>query len=558
MVFQLSPSVSVAEKDLSNIIPAVATSLTGTVGQFTWGPVEEITIVDNEEQLVDLFGKPNDTNFKDFFSATSFLAYSSGLRVVRVVDVVGDSNTDPALNASVTGSAGGAGQLIKNLEDYENKSFTSSLDLFVAKYPGTLGNSLGIAWADTTGFNDTDSDGVPTWSWHDLFDSAPGTNEFHIVVYDADGAITGTANTALERFPFVSSDADALYFDGSSAYFVTRLNRLSEWVWVANPTLLADTEDGIQFTNGADGGAVSASDRQAGWDLYADAENVDISILFAAGADSTSAKYVIDNIVETRKDCVVCVSPQASDVVGVASDTTKLTSVKSTRNGYGSTSYGIMDHTYKYMYDRYNDVHRYVPMNGDVAGCLARTDADTDPWFSPAGYDRGRIKNAKNLSFVASKSIRDELYKVGINPTIKDNVNGPVLFGDKTLLTRPSAFDRINVRRLFITLEKAIATAAKYMLFEQNDDFTRAQFVNMIEPFLQDVKGRRGIIDFRVVCDSTNNTPEVIDRNEFVADIYIAPTKSVNFIKLNFVALRTGVSFDEVVLTGDIPQTLTV
>lgn len=547
MAFQLSPSVVVTETDLTNIIPQVATSTGGTVGQFTWGPVEEITAIDNEEQLASVFGKPNDTNFADFMTCASFLSYASNLKVVRVVDEDGDSNTSGALNASCTASAAGTGQLIKNLDDYENTSFTSSVNLWVAKYPGTLGTSIGVAWANTAGFNETDSAGDYTWPWRDLFDSAPETNEYHVVVYDASGDITGTADTALERFAFVSSSTTAESFDGTSAYFKTKINSGSSWIWVGNTTLFTGSSDGVQLGGGADGLAVAEADRLTGFDLFANPETVDVSLMFAANAGTTASAYLISNIAEVRKDCLAFVSPRSADVVNIASITTALSNVATTSASYGSSSYAVMDSSWKYMYDRYNDTYRWIPLNGDIAGLAARTDNEADPWFSPAGYNRGRIKNAVKLSLDLTSSSRDTLYKQGINPCVVFPVEGPLLFGDKTLLDRPSAFDRINVRRLFIVLEKAIATAAKYMLFEQNDDFTRARFVNMVEPFLRDVQGRRGITDFRVVCDSTNNTAEVIDANEFVADIYIKPTRSINYIKLNFVALRTGVDFEEIV-----------
>ena len=206
-----------------------------------------------------------------------------------------------------------------------------------------------------------------------------------------------------------------------------------------------------------------------------------------------------------------------------------------------------MDSGYKYQYDKFNDVYSNVPLNGDTAGLMARTDNVRDPWYSPAGFNRGNVKNVTRLTYNPRKADRDQLYKSGVNPVVTFPGQGTVLFGDKTLLAKPSAFDRINVRRLFIVLEKAISTAAKFTLFEFNDAFTRAQFRNLVEPFLRDVQGRRGIFDFRVVCDETNNTPEVIDRNEFIGDIYIKPARSINFIQLNFIAVRTGVEFEEVV-----------
>lgn len=543
---QLSPGVSIQETDLTNIIPSVSVSTGATAGQFQWGPVEEIVTIDNEELLTTIFGTPNDTNYEDFLSCSSFLAYASNLKIVRVVDEDGDSDTDGAQNASATDSASGTGQLIKNNDDYDTKSFTSSSNLWIAKYPGALGNSIGVAWCDTSGFNDTDSNGDYTWSWRSVFTTAPSTNEFHVVVYDADGKITGTQNTVLERFSFVSTVTTAEYFDGTSAYFKNKINSGSSWLWVGKTSLLTGTNDGVTLAGGEDGLPVSPADRQRGFALYQNEETVDISIVFAGGADTTTAKYIVDNIAETRKDCFACVSPMQTDTVGVALDSTKLSNVKATRTSIGTSSYAMMTQSHKYMYDRYNDVYRWVPLNGDMAGLLARTDSDFDPWFSPAGYNKGRIKNTIKLSFNPSKTYRDELYKEGINPVVIFPSEGPVLFGDKTLLTRPSAFDRINVRRLFIVLEKAIAKASKYQLFEQNDERTRARFVNMIEPYLRDVKGRRGIEDFRVVCDETNQTS---DPNEFACDIYIRPIYSINFIKLNFIAVRSGVEFEEVVVT---------
>ena len=540
MAFQLSPSVLVTEKDLTNIIPAVSTSTGALAGEFQWGPVGEITTVNNEEQLSSIFGKPTASAYKDFLVASSFLSYASNLKIVRA------ANTTGLLNSSNNADSNG-GVLIKNAAHYDSLSLGSDANLFVAKCPGTFGDNIGVAWADTSGFNGTDSAGDPSWTWHDLFDSAPDTGEFHVVVYDATGEITGTSGTALERFAFVTTSSSAKYYDGTSAYFKTRINNGSAWLWVANTSLLTGSTDGVTLSGGGNGSSVTNGDRETALDLFLDAEAVDISLILQGGGSTVVGQYIIDNIAEVRKDCVALVSVEENDVVNIFSAETILTNILATRSALGSSSYAVMDSAYKLMYDRYNDVNRWVPLNGDIAGLCARTDNDADPWFSPAGLNRGRIKNAIALSNPETITTRDELYKKGVNPCVVFPVDGPVLFGDKTLLSKPSAFDRINVRRLFIVIEKAIATASKFMLFEQNDDFTRARFVNMIEPFLRDVQGRRGIVDFRVVCDDSNNTGEVIDRNEFVADIYIKPTRSINFIKLNFVALRSGVDFEEIV-----------
>lgn len=539
MGFQVSPGVAVFETDLTSIVPNVDTSTAGTVGQFVWGPAEEITIVSSEEDLVSLFGKPNSTNYKDFLCASSFLSYAKDLRVVRVVK-------SDALNASATASAAGTGVLIKNQDAYEAMDFSASANLFVAKYPGALGNSLGVAFANTAGFDAVDSNDDYTWPWRSLFQSAPGTNEYHIVVYDADGTITGTADTALEKFEFVSTSTTALSYDGTSAYFKTKINNESEWIWIGKTSLLTGSSDGVDLGGGADGATITSAERQTGFDLFNNTD-IEVSIIFVAGADSTSAKYAIDSVAEVRKDVVVCVSVEENDVVNVASETTALSNIATTRTGFGNSSYAFMDSAYKYMYDRYNDVNRWIPLNGDIAGLMAKTENDFDPWFSPAGLVKGKIKNAIKLTGKNNQAALDYLYTRNINPCVVFANDGPVLFGDKTLLSKPSAFDRINVRRLFITLEKAISTAARYMLFEINDEVTRAQFVNMVEPFLRDVMGRRGIYDFRVRCDSTNNTPDVIDRNEFRGDIFIKSARSINFMRLNFIATRTGVSFDEII-----------
>ncbi|HIA11406.1 MAG TPA: hypothetical protein EYN69_04935 [Flavobacteriales bacterium] len=290
-------------------------------------------------------------------------------------------------------------------------------------------------------------------------------------------------------------------------------------------------------------------DIQTAYDLFVDPDKVDVSLITTSGHNATVKKYVVDNIVDVRKDCIAFVSPDRADVVDKATDTERLSNVLEHRNDdlNLNTSYAVMDSGWKYQYDKFSDVFRWVPLNGDIAGLCARTDYLRDSWWSPAGYTRGQIKNSVRLAYNPSKAHRNDLYRAGINPVVTFTGQGTILFGDKTLQTRPSAFDRINVRRLFIVLEKAIATAAKFALFEFNDEFTRSQFRNMVEPFLRDIQGRRGITDFKVVCDETNNTGEVIDRNEFVGDIYVKPTRSINFIQLNFVAVRTGVDFSEIV-----------
>lgn len=408
------------------------------------------------------------------------------------------------------------------------------------------------------------------WEYADQFESAPGTStyaagklgandELHIIVVDEDGYVTGVPGEILEKYPFVSKGSDARTDDGTSLYYPVVIFNKSRYIYWGshdpNGTNWGNTVTGLTFTNvtakrsfslggGFDGTIVDA-DLIRGWDLYKNADVVDVSLLPLGESSNTVITYVIQNIAEFRKDCVVFASPSKTSVVNNAGSESD--SVVTFRNQLPSSSYAFLDGNWKYQYDKYNDTYRWLPLNGDIAGCAVRTDTTRDPWFSIAGFDRGQVKNLVKLAWNPNQAERDNLYKNGINPVVSFPGDGTVLYGDKTLLSKPSAFDRINVRRLFIILEKAIARASKFSLFEFNDEFTRAQFVAMIDPFLRDVQGRRGIYDYRVVCDVTNNTPEVVDSNRFIGDIYIKPARSINYIQLNFVAVRTGVAFDEIV-----------
>ncbi|CAB5221159.1 tail sheath protein [uncultured Caudovirales phage] len=418
------------------------------------------------------------------------------------------------------------------------------------------------------------------WKYFNLFDSAPGVSnyvatrtsntsiqdEVHVVVIDQRGKITGLPGQILEVHPRLSRAIDARGEQGGTIYYRDKLNTYSEYVWSTRDLLVsAYTSDAFpacntsltgvatyDFSQGQDGqdeNDIPIQYLAQAYDKFKSAEDVDVSLIVTGksrgGIGEVLPNYIIDNIAETRRDCVVFVSPALEDSVNVPGR--ELTNITEFRNALRSTSYAVLDSGYKYQYDKYNDVYRWVPMNGDIAGLCVRTDNTRDPWFSPAGFNRGNIKNIVKLAFNPNQAERDVLYRAGVNPVVNFKGQGTVLYGDKTLLAQPSAFDRINVRRLFIVMEKAIAVAAKSSLFEFNDDFTRAAFRNLIEPYLRDIQGRRGIYDFRVVCDTTNNTPEVIDRNEFRGDIYVKPSRSINFIQLNFVAVRTGVEFDEIV-----------
>lgn len=554
MAFQLSPGVQVTEKDLTSVVPAVGTSIGGTAGDFLWGPANEVVTISSENELVSRFGLPpvTGTSYREWFAAASFLAYTSALKVVRAID------TSAALNAGAT-----AGVLIEN-EDKYNSTSSFANGMWAAKCPGTLGNSLLVSFADSASY--------ATWAYKAQFDYAPSTStnvaaaggsndEMHIIVIDENGLFTGTAGTVLEKFAGVSKASDATDSVGRSNYYKTVMNQRSQYVWwtghpaaVGNNwgtlsnsvTFTADAtagESSVTLTLGANG-TTDDADLQTAFALFANDELVDVNLIFVGPASATVGDYVIDNVAEVRKDCMVFVSPAYASVIdNVGSEATAIVAEV---GSYTRSSFAVFDSGWKYMYNRYYDQYVWVPCNGDIAGLCASTDNVADPWFSPAGYNRGAIKNAVKLAYSPNKTDRDTLYKAGVNPVVGFPGSGIVLFGDKTLLEKPSAFDRINVRRLFITLEKAIATAAKFQLFEFNDAFTRAQFKNLVEPFLRDVQGRRGVYDFRVICDETNNTTQVIDTNQFVADIFIQPAKSINFIQLNFVATRTGIAFEEV------------
>ena len=635
MAFQLSPGVLVKETDLTSVVPSVATTTGAFVGDFAWGPADEITTISSENDLVARFGKPNDTTAKDFLTAASFLAYGNNLKVVRSLDVT------TATNAVQSGTA----VLISNSEDYFNNHSTGAgtNGMWAAKYPGVLGNSLRVSFADSSNFDTnsvasvtvsaggtsytsaptvtfsapgagvtatgtaTISSGAVTaitvtnpgngyasaptitisggggsgatatavlatdWAYKGEFDQAPltsldvlqagGSNDqMHVIVVDEDGLFTGTIGTVLERFEAVSKASDAKALEGGSLFYKDVINSQSKYIyWTDHPagettwgtgktgtayTSVFTTAEGYCSLTGGVSDSPDSGDIQTSWTLFSDAEQTDVSLLITGSISTTDQKFVQDNIAKTRKDCISFHSPQfASCVNNSGSEETAITADKGL---LAATSYSFMDSNWKYMYDRYNDVYRWVPLNGDTAGLCVATDLDREAWYSPAGFNRGQIRNAVKLAWSPNKANRDNLYKIGVNPVINSPGNGIILFGDKTLLAQPSAFDRINVRRLFIVLEKAIATSAKYQLFEFNDAFTRNQFVNIVKPFLRNVQGGRGIHDFKVVCDESNNTGQVVDSNQFVADIFIKPTRSINFITLNFVATRTGVEFEEV------------
>ena len=552
MGFLVSPGVEVNEIDLTNVIPAVSTSIGGFVGEFRWGPVGEAITVSSEKELASYYGAPTDDFAKSFLTAASFLKYGTTLKISRAIK--------PSSVAATVASG--------SITTY--KSVTQSFPVN-AKYLGALGNSLQVYIAAAGAIiNSAVSDslnspttGISTFSSAYQTTDSQGSevkDEIHIVVVDEDGEITGKKGTILEVWEGLSLFTDAKKEDGSNLYFKDVINDNSSWIQIGTVTggqtrATAYTNSGTassgsatlkSLASGSDGSGSYGYDTAA--EVFRDTETMDVNFLFTVDNGSTGlnpGETKIIDIVNDRKDCIAFIS--APDISSKTSDADRLSDVTDKFEFVTSTSYVVLDSTPLYVYNKYSDKYIWIPACGHMAGLCANTDDVAEPWFSPAGYNRGQLLGVTKLAFNPKQTPRDTLYKARINPIVAFPGQGILLFGDKTAQAKPSAFDRINVRRLFITLEKAISTAAKYQLFELNDEFTRAMFRNMVEPFLREVKGRRGVTDFLVICDETNNTGEVIDTNRFVADIYIKPARSINFITLNFIATRTGVEFSEIV-----------
>ena len=576
-----TPAVVVKEIDLPGGVINDQSTTGAIVGNFRWGPVGQRTAIANEAELVENFASPDSANTIDFHNAAYYLRYSNSLQVVREA-------TSACYNArSTTGQlasdSGGSLPLekINNAANFDTQkaALDSDSHTFLAKYPGELGNSLRVSVcpANSTAFN--------AWTYSSNFDRVPSTSffaqqlsasndEIHAVVIDKNGKFTGTPGSVLETFPFLSLASNAKGFQGETNYVKDVINERSQYVWLAGfdsdfsnaPAGAGTTADsGDNFSNGltaatnydfgggANSGVLGTAEFLSGYDLFEDKDIVEVDFLIAPGmtirADQTT---VVNDLISTavaRKDCIAVASPARNDVVNVNSAATAVTNVVSTIDTFTNSSYVVNDNNYLKVYDKYNDQYIFIPASSSTAGIMAATDLNRAPWFSPAGSRRGQYLGITSIAYTPTKAQRDTLYKASVNPIANIPGQGVILFGDKTGLSRPSAFDRINVRRLFLVLERAISRAAEQVMFEFNDEFTRAEFVNIVEPVLREVKGRRGITDFRVVCDETNNTAAVIDRNEFIANIFIKPARSINYVTLNFVAVRTGVDFEEVVGT---------
>ena len=580
-----SPAVVVKEIDATGGVPNVQTSTGAIVGNFRWGPVGQRVLISNEADLIDQFSTPDTTSTIDFHNASYFLRYSNALQVVRQA-------TSAAKNAAATtyktagrgpGAVGYAIQAINNKNVFDaNTSLDSDGHTFIGRFPGALGNSIrvSICPANSTAFG--------TWDYASSYDGAPGSSaldsnaggpgtELHLAVIDNNGEFTGTKGTVLESYPYVSAATNSVLADGSTNYVKNVVNERSKYIYMVNfdsdytaanagtamtpgvqKTYISGLTTSVHydFDSGANSAALGTGEIATGHDLFEDEEAVEVDFLIAPGMGSRADQTTVTNDLVAnaiaRKDCVVVSSPARTDVVNVTNEGTATDNITTTAATFTKSSYLIMDGNYLKVYDKFNDQFIQIPAASSVAGLMAETDRVAAPWFSPAGTRRGQLLGVTAIDYNPNKTRRDTLYKAGVNPVVNVAGSGVVLFGDKTLLNRPSAFDRINVRRLFLTLERAIAQAAKNVMFEFNDEFTRAEFVNVIEPVLRDVRARRGITDFRIIADETVNTPAVVDRNEFIANIFIKPARSINYVTLNFVAVRTGVDFTEVVGTAGV------
>ena len=593
MGFLVSPGVEINEIDLTNVIPAVSTSIGGYAGHFNWGPSGELVNISSEKDLQSTFGTPDSNHSKSFLVAASFLKYGNFLKVSRAVNE--DARNAVTGNSSKAVSSGPVG----NLDAFELLTLDAN-EYFSARCPGEYGNSLKVivGHKDSVGTNGNSTitgafdynPGTSEAATAAGGDSATTNDEIHLLVIDAEGKFTGIKDTILERYQGLSLSSNAKLITGGSNYYKDVINNSSQFIFAhglsdvfdnadkefGNGAIAQKTTPGtalvngaleLEFTLGKDGtttagalelstteviGTGSDTKPEQGLALFKDAESVDVNLLFAtpmtSAADQTTIEAEILSIAADRKDILGCGSAPI-DLHEKTSDQNKLdhilAQVPATTSNYFATTGSTV-----YVFNKHLDRFEYITTSGYLAGLCANTDDVAEPWFSPAGFNRGQILGAAKLSYNPQQGDRDTLYKAAINPITNFPGQGIVLFGDKTFTQKPSAFDRINVRRLFMVLEKAISTAAKFQLFELNDEFTRAMFRNMSEPFLRDVKGRRGITDFLVVCDETNNTGNIIDTNRFVADIYIKPARSINFITLNFIATRTGVEFSEIVGTN--------
>jgi hypothetical protein len=552
MAGQVSPGIVLRERDLTNSV-AVATqaNTAAIVGAFEKGPVGVITSITTERQLLDTFGKPNANNFEDWYVAATFLSYGGQLQVVRVADT--------ALKNAVTNydTEESNAPLITSYADFEAQQGTTTYK-FAARTAGTWGNGLKVSVIDgsVTALAYSTATYHGTAKWSTLAPRPANSDTCHVAVIDEGGSITGTPGTLLETFLYVSRLTTAVNSEGETNYYPNVVNRRSRYVYADELVTAGEVE--LSLDGGVDSYQVGTSSIETALEQFNDVENINIDFILAGGSityggtpgDATKTKALkAISIAANRKDCIAFVSPYRS-FVNLTDTAAQKQAIIDYFSNMTSTSYAVFDSGYKYIYDRYNDVYRYIPCCGDVAGLCVQTSVTLEDWFSPAGLQRGNLRNAVKLAYTPTKTDRDELYQNRINPITAFPGQGIVLFGDKTALSTPSAFDRINVRRLFLAIQRRVASVARNVLFELNDTTTRNSFFTTVNAYMAEVQAKRGVTDYLVVCDETNNTPEVIDRNEFVAEIYVKPARSINYVTITFVATKTGVSFEEV--TGQV------
>jgi hypothetical protein len=533
MAGQVSPGIVLRETDLT--AQTIVTSLANTaafVGSFEKGPVGVVTNIATERELLEVFGAPNANNYEDWFTAATFLSYGGQLQVVRIEDTSLKNATDQTGSTAV---------LINDKADFE-ANFSSYDWAFAARTAGTWANGLKVAVVDGSVTSYATETIYGSVLWSTIANDPGGADDIHIAVLDSN-------NNILETFLYLSRVSTAKDSQGASKFYKDVINNRSQYIY-AGPENAAQTTD-VVLAGGVDSYTTTVADITAAYDLFADTEEIEFDFVLCGGslaveADQVTKAQKVITLASTRKDCLAFVSPH-NGFLALSSSSAKRDDIITFFDTVGSsTSFAVFDSGYKYIYDKYNDTYRYIPCNGDVAGLCVQTSAVAEDWISPAGPSRGNIKNVVKLAYTPSKTDRDKLYLKRINPIASFPGQGVLLFGDKTALSTPSAFDRINVRRLFLSIEKRINQLAKTVLFELNDTTTRSSFANAAGSFLAEVQAKRGVTDYLVVCDETNNTADVIDRNEFVAEIYVKPTRSINYITITFVATRSGVSFSEV------------
>ena len=525
-----APAIVVHEEDLASFINPTSTTVGAIVGNFQWGPCLTPVLLSNEENLVNIFGQPTDDNYKDWFCAKNFLSYSKALYAIRAIG-------KNALNAS---DVEAEATLIKTEDDFTNLlgslSVTEKTAKVFARYPGKLGNGIRVVIADKTTLESTDCI-LHNYVNQLLNDNSVGVGVFY--------------NNSLVEMGIYSFEKTAKDANGLSNYVISAVNNNSNYVYLIENKIITYT-DKVRNAVNIDVTLVGGKDDLAQdgdyiecWNKFKDSDRYDISLGLQGGASAVVGKHIIDNLAAYRKDMIACVSPQQSDVLNIGDayvgiNRTELLSNASNLLGY--SSYRFMDGNYKYQYDMYNETYRWVPLNGDIAGIFASIDEDKGPWFTPGGYT---IKDCVKLAFYPSKSERDELFKYRVNTVTSFPDTGHVLWSDQTGADNTTSFNFVNIRRMFIYIEKNIAQYARKVMWKQNDAVTRLQFYQTVEPFLRNIVGSRGIEDFKIVCDETVNTPDVVMRGQFVSKIFVKPVYSIRYVLLHFTSTRSDVSFEE-------------